>query len=116
MSSTTRRNSPVCSTVSVQFCTKRVSARPLAFPNKQGPLGIAALQVVRDRRRVMNDPIAIDDDRHPAGIRLRQLVLFLEAPWHRLELQPLMGERHLGTPAERAEAAVRLGACQVVTS
>src|SRR5260370_1799276 len=62
----------------------------------------------------MDNPIAINDDRYPARVRLRQFVLFGEAPRHGLDRQPLMGERHLAAPAERAETAIRLGAGQVV--
>jgi hypothetical protein len=62
----------------------------------------------------MDNSITIDNDWHPAGIRLRQLVLLGEARCHGLDVEPLMGERHLGAPAERAEAAIRLGAGQVV--
>src|ERR1700730_6875733 len=61
-----------------------------------------------------NDLAAIDDDGHSATVRLRQLVLLSEPPRHGLDLEPLMGERHPGSPAERAEATLRLGAGEIV--
>ena len=45
---------------------------------------------------------------------LRQLVLFSETPRYGLDLETFMGERHARAPAEGSEAAVRLGACEVV--
>src|SRR5947207_9055299 len=62
----------------------------------------------------MHHPFAIDDHRHPPLVGLRQLILLGEAPRHRFDREPLMRQRHLRAPAERAEAAVRLGAGEIV--
>src|SRR5205085_1541018 len=72
------------------------------------------LQVIGDRRRIMHDPAVIDDDRHPPVIGLRQFVLFGEAPRHGLDRETLVGQRHLGAPAEWAEAALRLDTGEIV--
>jgi hypothetical protein len=52
---------------------------PSCAAEQRRPVGIALLEVIGYRRRIMDDPIAINDDRYPARIWLRQLVLFREA-------------------------------------
>ena len=78
------------------------------------PVGIAILQVIGDRRRIMHDPAVIDNDRHAPVIGLRQFVLFGEPPRQGLDREPLMGQRHLGAPTEWAEAALRLDTGEIV--
>src|SRR5215472_14930243 len=72
------------------------------------------LEIVRDRGRVVDDPVAVDDDRYPPRIRLRQLSLFGESPRYGLDHETLVGQRHSRAPAERAETPIRLGACQII--
>ena len=105
--------SPGSNTVSVQFCTKRASAANFVTKYRR-TVGITLLEMVGDGGRIVHDQIVVDDHRHAASIGLRQLVLFSETPRYGLDLETFMGERHARAPAEGSEAAVRLGACEVV--
>jgi len=84
------------------------------YAEQQGTLRVSRFEIIGDGRRIVHDLAAIDDDRHAAGIGLRQLVLLGEPPRHSLDFEPLMGERHAGAPAERTEPPVRLSARKVV--
>src|SRR5580704_1739441 len=81
---------------------------------KRGTIRVALFEILSDRRRIVHHLAAIDNDRHPAAIRLRQPCLFGKAPRHGLDLEPFVRERHARAPAEWAEAPVRLDAREIV--
>ena len=78
--------------------------RLAAIAGEQGwPVRIGFLQIERDGEGVRHDPVAVADHRD----RLRDTTLDLrhldEAGGNGAEIEPLVGQRHAGLPAMRAE-------------
>jgi len=67
---------------------------PAGTAKQRRPVRVALLEVVGDCRGIMDNPLAIDDNRHPARIRLRQPILLGKAPSYDFDREPLMRERH----------------------
>ena len=69
MSTSTSRISPFCNYgLGPVLDEARQRAAGLAAEQRRA-VGIALFEIVGDRGRIVHDPVAIDDDRHAAGIR-----------------------------------------------
>lgn len=75
---------------------------------------VAIFKIVRDRPGIGDDLVAVDQDRNPPLAGKGNDILLGKAPRDRLDLEFLMGERHLDAPAIWAEPSFIVGRCQIV--
>jgi len=75
---------------------------------------VAILKIVGNRPRISNDPVAVYQDWNPPLTREGNDILLDKAPRNGLDVQFLMGERHLDAPTKGAEPSFLVGCCQIV--
>ena len=75
---------------------------------------VAIFKIVRDRPGIGDDLVAVDQDRNPPLAGKGNDILLGKAPRDRLDLEFLMGERHLDAPAIGAEPSFIVGRRQIV--
>jgi hypothetical protein len=111
MSVMINRAMPPFTTVSAQALSSCATA---ITTEQRWTIRIDVLEVGRDRPGIENNTIAVDQHGHTALTGEGDRVLILEVPRDGIERQALVGERELGTPAVRTEAAFHLRSGEIV--